>query len=345
MYKAKEKKQKPKKAETTQAHPGQPELLPATPVIRRTATTLPLASASPSLSEPLPQVSIRQMADVELIEAVAYSLLVRESISEEKLQRYILDQIEVMERDGEYSFDSPENLAETVGRLTAWRIRQEQALTMLREQVLDEELLQKKNFYEDRYRKKLSQSVTPAAKQREESSRNRNIQQVQETHSLRMEYLHHPQQEQTDSRLLYRSDKYFYHATPVANLDSIRENGLEPQYGGSDRGITQLAGKMKNYGQQCRGKIHLTDFLSTADAYAYDKVTPDDSAEKAILRFPQAFLAGTPLSIDPDEKDTAFTTSSRIPPQFLEIGIVQSEEKDEHGALIHRILSWVPLIR
>lgn len=355
MFEECQKKKTQQKTNTLQTGLGQLTIPPANTVIQRTAVG--------HYRTPQTVRDILQQVDIELIEAVVYSLIPSEVFSEERVKNYIHDQIEVITRLIEFHMESPERFAETVGGAVAHRIIQEEKLTAARDRLLLDEWHNTQAKQEARYQKILAEqaaishansakaqtSVTQTRQRRipdaqtAKLTRDNLIERAQKHFLERTEYLHNPQREQTDSRKLHRSDKYFYHATPVANLESIKTTGLDPRHGGNG-GITQLTGKMREYGERCRGKIHLTDFLSTADAYAYDRVTPDDTTEKVILRFPQAFLANEQLDIDPDEKDTAFTTSVRIPPQLIEIATVESEEKNESGVITKRILSWAPLL-
>lgn len=352
MFEECQKKKTQQKTYTLQTGLGQLTIPPANAVIQRTTAGHDRA--------PQTVRGILQQVDIELIEAVVYSLIPSEIFSEERVKKYIHDQIEliehletighldVMTQAGEFYMESPERFAETVGGVVAHRIIQEEKLTAARDQVLLDELRDTQGNQEKLYQQKLtklklaSHTNTPQARAAAKKSRDRLLQGAQKHFSERTDYLHHPQREQTNPAELYRSDKYFYHATPMANLESIKSTGLDPGHGGNG-GITQLTGKMQEYGERCRGKIHLTDFLSTAGAYAYDRVTSDDTTEKIILRFPQAFLANEQLDIDPDEKDTAFTTSVRIPPELIETATVK-EEKDEYGMITKRTLSWKPLL-
>lgn len=367
MFEECQTKKTQQQTHTHQTGLGQLTIPPANTVIQRT-------TAGHGGTSQLVRDILRQV-DKELIEAVIYSLIPPESFLTERVNKYIddqlelinhletIDQLEIMAQAGEFHIENSDRFAETVGRAVAHRIIQEERLTEARNQALLDELNHARIWHESRYQSILAAQAAPAHTdaskaqtkttrtktrripdaQTAKNTRDLSIKQAEEHFSERMKYLHEPRQEQTNSKELYRSDKYFYHATPVANLESIKRTGLDPGHGG-EGGITQLTGKEREYGERCRGKIHLTDFLSTADAYAYDKVTPKDTTEKIILRFPQAFLAGTRLDIDPDEKDTAFTTSIAIPPQIIQKGRVISEETDEYGLITQRIIVWEPLL-
>lgn len=151
--------------------------------------------------------------------------------------------------------------------------------------------------------------------------------------------------------------KYFYHATNYKNLQSIKVNGLDPNFGGKGGAGDQVGGADgKHFNTRSGGKVHGTAASSTANFYAVmrdeptlfvkayrnigsldEKQDPQNLGDFAvILRFRRDI--GT-WEKDPDDPRNAWRTSDKIQPWCIEALTTEGWKKINHLNALDKALS------
>lgn len=135
----------------------------------------------------------------------------------------------------------------------------------------------------------------------------------------------------------YVDPHYYYHATNYDNLRSIKQFGLDPNFGG--RGGASDRVKDQRFKQRSAGKVHAATSTHTASFYGllhdepslfvkayggglFRQGVPKDPVRlgkmTVILRFSRNVVPAKSVEVDPDDPRHAYRIYSRISPFHIE---------------------------
>ena len=119
------------------------------------------------------------------------------------------------------------------------------------------------------------------------------------------------------------SDKFFgmvsgYHATPNENIDSIKQEGLDPKKGGKEKGASDLLGdeNREHFVQESKDNVFIAMEKSQAEYYRDKFIKKGVQAEILEIKLPLSIFQ-TAIEKDPESLDGAYRTSSKIEPTYI----------------------------
>ena len=123
--------------------------------------------------------------------------------------------------------------------------------------------------------------------------------------------------------------EYFFHATPVKNLDSIRENGLDPRFESSDSAYAcrhREPGKAIRYCTKTRLQLALSAAETKSQQWDGEKDRYVSGPPPLLLRIKATVLLGRSFGLDHSfadveaKVDSILKSSERLTPdEFIEI--------------------------